>query len=215
MAFTGWSGTNFIRQPSALLTAGPLTLAAWGYTGSTTTQSAVGIYNSGSTGDINYIKLYVGTGGTVRIASCNGSSADVAASSAISTNTWFHMAGTCSGSNSAAYLNGGSKGTSATALTPTGVNRASLGRRDNVSADQAWGNGTTSYMAEVGIWNVVLDDAEIAALAAGIPPANVRPQSLVSYLPLVCDLIDYKGNAFAVQGSLSVADHCRIYGVAA
>ena len=67
-------------------------------------------------------------------------------------------------------------------------------------------------LAEIGIWNVALGDDEILELSLGVPPSKIRPGSLVAYLPLVRDLIDVKGNAFAITGSLSVGDHCRIFG---
>lgn len=35
-------------------------------------------------------------------------------------------------------------------------------------------------------WNVVLTDAEIVALAAGISPLFIRPQNLIAYSPPVC-----------------------------
>lgn len=215
MSFTGWSASNFIRLPSALLTGGPLTLAAWANTTAIgTTQLAITLCNSASTGDINLVKLIIPGTGAVRMLTADGTASDSSTTATVaSANTWFHMAGTLNGTSSSAFINGGSKATSATAKTPTGINRASIGLRDNVSADQVWTSGGS--LAEIGIWNAALDDAEIASLAAGIPPSNVRPQNLAAYLPLVRDLIDLKGNAFAIQGSLSPAGHCRIYGVAA
>lgn len=37
------------------------------------------------------------------------------------------------------------------------------------------------------IWNVALDDREVAALAAGIPPWMIRPASLVACWPMPGD----------------------------
>ena len=61
------------------------------------------------------------------------------------------------------------------------------------------------------MWNVVLDAAEIAALAKGFSPRLVRPTGLVFYSPMVRDLYDARGGiALTVNGGgLAVADHCR------
>lgn len=70
-------------------------------------------------------------------------------------------------------------------------------------------NGT---IAEVGIWNAALTDAEIASLAKGITCDKIRPQSLVFYAPLVRDLIDQKGGlAITNNNGATVANHPRIY----
>jgi len=42
-------------------------------------------------------------------------------------------------------------------------------------------------IAEVSVWNVILDYGEIAALAAGYPAPFVRPQSLKCYYPMIRD----------------------------
>ena len=67
-------------------------------------------------------------------------------------------------------------------------------------------------MAEVGIWNVALNAAEIASLARGMTCDKVRPRNLVFYAPLVRDLIDAKGGlAIANNNGATVANHPRIY----
>jgi hypothetical protein len=66
-------------------------------------------------------------------------------------------------------------------------------------------------IAEVGIWNVALTDDEVLALAKGFTPDQIRPQSLIAYLPLVRTNQDIKGNAWTTAGTLTAADHPRIY----
>lgn len=69
-------------------------------------------------------------------------------------------------------------------------------------------NGT---IAEAGIWNVALTDAEIASLAAGFTPGQVRPQSLTFYAPLLRDLIDVRGGRTITNiNSATVATHPRV-----
>ena len=70
----------------------------------------------------------------------------------------------------------------------------------------------TGQMAEVGIWNVALTDAEIASLADGMTCDKVRPQSLVFYAPLVRELIDARGGlTITNNNTATVAAHTRVY----
>jgi len=70
----------------------------------------------------------------------------------------------------------------------------------------------TGTIAEPAIWNVALTDAEIASLAAGFTPDQIRPQSLQFYAPLVRNLIDVRGGRTITNvGSATVATHPRIY----
>jgi hypothetical protein len=70
----------------------------------------------------------------------------------------------------------------------------------------------TGQIAEVGIWNVALTDAEIASLADGMTCDKVRPQSLVFYAPLVRDLQDVRGGlTITNNNTATVAVHPRVY----
>jgi hypothetical protein len=67
-------------------------------------------------------------------------------------------------------------------------------------------------IAEAGVWNAALTDAEIASLADGMTCDKVRPQSLVFYAPLVRDLIDAKGGlTITNNNTATVANHPRVY----
>jgi hypothetical protein len=99
-------------------------------------------------------------------------------------NAWHHIAGVWTATNSrAAFLNGGNKGTDIVDVTPVNLNVTSIGRvGDSTPVDYMDGR-----IAEVGIWDVALTDAEIAILAAGFSPLFIRPQNLVAYWPLIRD----------------------------
>lgn len=217
MAYTGWSTSNFVRCPSGIITAAPLTIAAWVKIAATgSNQDIAGCYTSGSAGNRNRFCLQIASTANINAQAGDATATSAANSSTtITTGTWAHAAAVfTSDSSRAAFLNGGGKGTSTTAITPSGINRTSIAVGDGSAAINNM--GATDSVAEVGFWNAALDDAEIAALAAGIPPLLVRPQSLIAYVPLVRNLIDYKGNAFALVGTPTAgADHCRIYGAAA
>lgn len=209
MALSGWSASNFVRVPSGIITAAPVTMACWAKTSDVTTnQQLMGLYNSASN-DLNKFEMDINSG-NVRALTSDGTSGNNATKSGLTTNTWFH-AGAVFGSATSrvAWLNGAKGTADTTSRTPSGINRAVIGIQNNASATI---KPFLGQIAEAAWWNVALDDAEMASLAAGFPPMLIRPQSLIAYLPLVRDLIDLKGNAFAIQGSLTVADHCRIYG---
>jgi len=96
-------------------------------------------------------------------------------------NTWYHAAGVFAALNSrAAYFNGGSKGTNSTTRIPTGLDSTFV----SSAARSTPATFFSGRVAEVGLWNAALTDAEVASLAAGLCPLLVRPDALVGYWPL-------------------------------
>lgn len=216
MAQQGWAPGNLVRGP-AIITAAPFTMCAWAKTSNIAAGgNIIGLHNSSATGNLNQFKLATSTSGDLVYRVGNAAtSAAATASAAFSNNTWFHACAVeYSSASRAVLLNGGSKVADTTSLVPSGINRASIGLRDHSGNDQAWANdalAATGQIAEAAYWNIALTDDEIAALAEGFSPLLIRPQSLVAFIPLVRDVADVKGNAFAIVGSLTVADHCRVY----
>ena len=125
-----------------------------------------------------------------------------------SAGTWTHAAGVWSSlSSRTAYINGGSSGTNTSSQNAITLTRAQIAA--NAAAATNRMNG---LIAEVGIWNAALTDAEIASLAKGMTCDKIRPQSLVFYAPLVRDLIDQKGGlTITNNNSATVANHPRVY----
>ena len=66
-------------------------------------------------------------------------------------------------------------------------------------------------IAEVGIWNVDLSAAEIAALAKGVSPALIRPQNLLPHLELIREVIDVRRGTAFTDVNTTAAAHPRIY----
>ena len=125
------------------------------------------------------------------------------------TGVWFHAA--CNFSSSTflrAFANGAPGTTGTNNVTPTGLNRLSIGARV-----RSYVNGYfDGQIAEVGIWNVGLDVEEIASLAAGVTCDRVRPQSLRFYAPLIRDLQDERGGLTLTNtNGATVYDHPRVY----
>lgn len=187
MSRTGWSSTNFMRGTTLPVSAAPLTISAWGYTSiaASNTQDMVGLYKSSATGNIDCFRLALDVSAVIFQANNGSASGTATTSQGPSTNTWFHAAGVqASATSRAAYFNGGFKGTDTLSRTPAGIDRASIGKRDNVSSDNNFGRTGTGYLADVAMWNVALTDAEILSLSLGFSPLLVRPSGLVFYSPL-------------------------------
>jgi len=120
------------------------------------------------------------------------------------TDGWYHAAAVfAANSDVAVYLDGGGKGTVGTSITPSGADSLSIGRRGDSSPSSYW----SGELAEAGLWNVALTDAEVAALAAGASPPMVRPDGLVAYWPLIRNLEDRVGGYHLTATGTVVADH--------
>lgn len=130
---------------------------------------------------------------------------------ALTTGVWQHVAGVwASTSSRIAYLNGvaGSEETSTRNPSLTGEILAT-----------AWPRSAAydydGVMAEVAIWTAALTADEIAALAAGVSPRLIRPDSLYRYRPLLgvdSPEVDYSGNGgnVSLTGSPARADHAPV-----
>jgi hypothetical protein len=192
-----------LTTTSTPLTAVPLTLACWFYSTNVSNQgSLVGVERS--SGGIN--GYFIRSANNQFMVLQNASNVQ---GGTISVNTWHHGAATYpSSGNITGYLDGTSVVTPALTVTSTSADRIAIGSRFN----NASGAFMSGRIAEVGIWNVALDAAEIASLAKGMTCDKVRPQSLVFYAPLVRDLVDAKGGlTITNNNSATVANHPRVY----
>jgi hypothetical protein len=108
------------------------------------------------------------------------------------------------------YLNGENKATSATSVLVPSRSHFIVGARESSSTLQSFLNGAAGMAA---YWDVVLTDAEVASLGKGFPPRRIRPGNLRIYMPLVRDVLDWRGllTSFTDPGT-DVADHPRTYG---
>lgn len=129
----------------------------------------------------------------------------------LSTGTTYPVAFTGQSGDWKVYANGVQDGSNSDVVTPNTANVATtIGYRAATDPGNFAGF-TDGRIAEVGFWNVVLTAAEIATLAKGYSPLFVRPASLISYLPLVRALVDYKrGVPTLVSAPTAGSAHPRI-----
>jgi hypothetical protein len=160
------------------------------------------LFTLGARGDIG--------GDPIRASTRNdGASAlgEADTSAGYSASTWFHAGGVwASTSSRKVYLNGGNSGTNSTAVSPTTLDRTSIGCLNRLTPAAF----TDGLIAEAGIWGVALTDNDVAELAAGVCPLLVRPESLISYWSLFgvdSPEPDYVGGKDMTVTGAVIADH--------
>lgn len=142
----------------------------------------------------------------------SGGNDQASASSQMSAGTWKHHAMRKNGTGAGAlavFTNGSSVATATSNRTiQNTANSLFIGQRSDNNAITAF----DGRLAEVGIWDVALSDAEIAALATGVSPLLIRPANLKGYWPVYgsgspeADLSG-NGNNATITGTLNAADH--------
>lgn len=190
MARTFLAGfSQYLENASAVLTAAPLSMACWFYASNVTDAHALMSLGVGGTTADRFALLAAGSvagdpisAQTVETISGTPTGNPAKTSTSFSALTWAHACGVWATSQDRrAYLNGGGKGTeTATNVSPQGLALTSIG-----AYYTAGGRGyMTGRICECAIWNIALDDSEVAELALGIQAFHVRPENLVLYVPL-------------------------------
>lgn len=172
MALDFAAGQN-LSAGLAVVTAAPFTFACWFNAATTSEQPLFSISDGTNASSLFLVELFSSKVGVQAATGAN----EALTSTTFPMGSWNHAAAVfASASSRSAYLNGGGKVTKTTTATPTGMTNTWLAK------DRS--SGYAGILAEAGIWNVALTDAEITALAQGALPRAIRPQSLVGYWPL-------------------------------
>lgn len=209
--FSG-SGQN-LYSISTPVTATPLTLACWmKKTAATTTGILTGIYWDGGG---SWYAFYLAAGSAANGqkvglgAANNNSFANADSTATYTAGTWHHVCGVFTSSTSRTiYLDAGNSATNTTSLTPTNLNSVNIGASRRQTVTDNYFDGS---IAEVGIWDAALTQAEVGALADGMSPQLVRPQNLKVYTPMIRSTLDLKGLSLTTAGSPTVSAHPRVY----
>lgn len=216
--FTESSG-QFMGTTTVPAATYPVTLAAW-YKPSNNTSNHVVVY-LGSTTDSRRFMLYRARAidGNVMRASAipdgGGTGSDAIGSTAVTDSSrWYHVAAVFASSTSRkVYVDGVLEATDTTAVTTTSLNRYAIGARG--APVPTWGAYASSKIAEVGVWNVALTDAEVLQLAKGANPQWIQPTALKSYVPLWTGLSpdpDLKGGTIGLTNSPTQStDHPPVF----
>lgn len=206
--FNGTSQYISCGNPS-FLTGTSYTVAAWAKP-TADTQQLIAWRSTSSLAPITLqLDLASGTGRFIVRDNAN-TIANSQKASAYSSGVWTHFLGTRSGNTTTVYINGVA-GTPATAslgtITPDTLDIGAF-RGGSTTPSGFWAGA----IAEVAIWNAVLDTGEISALAKGMSPILVRPSKLVFWAPLIRGVTDRRnGTSLVDNGPSTVTDHVRIY----
>lgn len=200
MSHSGWSASNYITQSNGTIPSGvPLTIHARAKPSALSgIQRIVSIYFDGS----NFLEL-ITSGTTPQVRSTPGGSGGTGT---IATGTWYSLTARLISSTSRdVWIDGVSSGSNATSGTPTAPVAIGIGARAGVVP-------FSGSIADVGIWNVSLAQADIEALAAGVSPLLIRPDALLHYFPLIdSGTLDLMAPAATVTGTLTKDnDHPRV-----
>ncbi len=133
-------------------------------------------------------------------------------------NTWYHACGIVAAANDRrTLLNAGGKGTQASAVTPTGLDRTTIGVIGKFTKIQYF----SGMIAEAAIWDLSdwpgatdtlkADAFEkiLPSLAKGFSPAHF-PLGLVAYWPLIRGLNDKVGGYNLTVVGAAVSNHPRV-----
>lgn len=127
---------------------------------------------------------------------------------------WQHFCAVFSSATSRlVYMDGvaGTENTNDVDLTGGDTNKLTIGEYAST-----WNREMNGHLADCALWNVALSAAEVLILAKGYTAIQVRPESLVSYYPLVSDYLDVMGENLLTFGTDASAtaptfsDHTRI-----
>lgn len=209
-SFNG-STHKLTRADTCGISGYPVTFACWFNPANVT--AGHGLINFGnSTDNGKYIGLWAdgeAAGDPINAVIVNPGALRSGNTSAFSASTWQHAAGVFTSTSLQSWLNGTAGTATAHSTAWPSTNRTGVGALERATP----GKFLNGSCAEAAIWNVALTDDEIKALAAGLSPLQVRPQSLVAYWPLFARATNEEdwvgGNTLTVTGA-TAADHPRI-----
>lgn len=190
----------------------PKTLACWFNSDLTNARrNLISLASAGAgANESPCLNLQVDSTATIRAltSSTSGSNASLTTAT-FSLATWHHAAARFAGAASRiAYLDG-------VAGTENTTSRATGGALDTLIVGRGSGGTYNSNapfngrIAEVAVWDVALNTAEIAALAKGYKPSQIRPDKLLWYLPLVREVQDVRSGLTFTNSATAVAVHTR------
>jgi hypothetical protein len=178
------ASSQYLRRTTPILTATPVTLAAWIRPASLPAGVMEILCLNDDVNGQNFFDLGLSATSLVeaRIGAVGAGSSGFAGAPTIG--TWAHTAAVYASSTSrTAYLNGVAGSVDTSNFTPVSGNF--LGTSIGAFGAANFGLGFDGDIAETAIWNVALSAADIAMLALGISPQLIRPDALVWYVPLL------------------------------
>ncbi|WP_165903771.1 LamG-like jellyroll fold domain-containing protein [Hymenobacter gummosus] len=163
-----FNGTTSYVQANNVTINGPATLEGWIKVNAFKTAfpyitSVMGVETTGNAAMIRIGDANIPAGNKVQfIMQIGGTERKIVSTATLSTNTWYHLAGTYDGTTMRLFINGVADGTLAATGTVTGTGPFSIGR--NYEAVRTT-NGTID---EVRVWTVARTAAEISGNSCSV-----------------------------------------------
>lgn len=178
-AFNG--STSKLVLSSALVAAVPLTMACFFKPNSTSTNQTLLVADDLTSS--NRFLLFAASTAVISARTTQTTNGTASTTETYTLNRW-QSAAMVTGAVASRYaaLNGRVSVEETTSKTPTGISEFEVG---NVSGTILNYSG---LMAEVAVWAAALTPAELQAFHSGVPAAEIRPRSLLLYMPLTTQL---------------------------
>lgn len=179
---------QFIRYTNAFAIAPPMAFGVWVRMNVVTgTQSLIGVYNGTATASM-FIRMHVTAAGNPVFSSNDGVASGASSTGVVVANTWVWISGhTGSVSQRSAYKDGANKISDTGTRNVTGIDRFTLGRRDDVTPLHF----ANCLMAAPTVWPATLSDANHLTLAGGTHPKTIGTPVLCleAYDGVITDLV--------------------------
>lgn len=162
------NGSSFVQLPSTIASHEGLTVAAWvKWNGGSNWQR---VFDFGN-GENQYLFLTPSNGSQMRLAMKNGGAEKVISTSAMSMNTWVHVAATVDANGAKLYVNGEKVAEGATGIVPSDFNPVFnyIGRSQFASDPMFRGS-----VSDVRVYNFAADAEEVRVIYQGDEPTAVR-----------------------------------------
>jgi len=196
------ASNQYLEVNQAAVNGAPLTLLCWVYCNDLSQNTYVMyIADKDVTNNAFGIRLNADGAGSVQALSYAGTAAAALATVIMSANTWHQVCAVFVAPNDRrAYINGGNEGTNSSLLTPTGLDRTSIGR----AGDSTPGYYMSGKVGFAMIWNRALSALEIAWLYR--EPFCMFERAISSWL-IGSQIVNLAGTLVAlssVDGSLNI-----------
>lgn len=210
-----FDGTNdYIQAPLGTSYNVPISIACWFNSDTTNANKTLVTLAIGLVGQTtsNGFHLRITSGAQVQATIANGAGSNSAAVGTYTLQNWHHGAAVFYTTGSRYAFCDAVRSSQSSTVRTVNVNPSNLLIGQGSGGDFNLPQPFNGRIAEVGVWNVGLTDAEIAILAKGIKPIYVRPESLLYYVPLVRDINDHVGGLEFTYEVIGDAAHSRRYG---
>ncbi len=174
--------SEYLARASVVVSAAPFSVACWVKVDDLTIHHML-LTICDKASNNNRFQFYVEKDANkVRMQAKTDTAQFADSADAVLANVWTHCAGVTSGVASRyAYKDGVPGAENEVSRTPVDMDNTNIGCIDDSTGPRTFISGAVAWLS---IWDVALTTAEIAILAKGVHPTQIRPGDLVAFWPL-------------------------------